>query len=125
MAQPLGAVVAVVEAELTTPQRPTAECKGAEVMAEVAKAELQEEVAKAERQAEVAKVERQAEVAKVVLQVQAVAVVVKIRNCLKCLIPLSVMVTVSLTGAVLNLMAISVLLGHRPLLVQGAHVLKI
>ena len=33
MAHPLGAVVAVVEAELTTPQRPTAECKGAERMA--------------------------------------------------------------------------------------------
>ena len=110
MAHPLGAVVAVVEAELTTPQRPTAECKGAEVMAEVAKAE---------RQAEVAKVERLAEV------VQAVAEAVKIRNCLKCLIPLSVMVMVSLIGAVLNLMAILAHLSRHQHLVQVALVLKI
>ena len=135
--------MAVVEAELTTPQRPTAECKGAEVMAEVDKAERQAEVAKVERQAEVVKVERLAEVAKVERlaevvkverlaevakverQVQVVAVAVKIRNCLKCLILHLEMAMVSLTGAVLNLMAISALLGHLPLLVQVAHVLKI
>ena len=105
-----------------------AEVAKVERQAEAAKAERQEEVAKVERQAEVAKVERLAEVAKVerlAEVVQAVAEAVKIRNCLKCLIPLSVMVMVSLTGAVLNLMAISVLLGHRPRLVQGAHVRKI
>ena len=155
MAHPLGAVVAVVEAELTTPQRPTAECKGAEVMAEVDKAERLAEVAKVERQAEVAKVERLAEVAKVerlaevakverlaevakverlaevdkverlAEVVQAVVVVAKIRNCLKCLIPLSVMAMVNLIGEVLNQMAILVVFGLRQPLVQVELVLKI
>jgi len=126
MAQAPGAVVAVVEAELTTPQRPTAVCKGAEIIAEVAKAERQAEVAKAERQAEVAKAERQAEVAKVVLQVQVVAVVVaKIRNCLMFQILRLEMEMASLIGAVLSLMVTLVVLGHLPLLVQGALVLKI
>ena len=143
MAQPLGAVVAVVEAELTTPQRPTAVSKGAEMvavavkmerqaeaeqverMAEAVEVERQAEAVEVKRLAEVGRLERQAEVEQVERLVQVVAVAVKIRNCLKCLIPLSVMVTVSLTGAVLNLMAISALLGHRPLLVQGARVLKI
>ena len=145
MAQPLGAVVAVVEAELTTPQRPTAVCKGAERLAEMVKVERQAEVAKVERLAEmakverlaemakverlaeVAKVERLAEMAKVALRVQVVvvAVVAKIRNCLTFQILRLAMVMVSLTGAVLNLMAISALLGHRPLLVQGARVRKI
>ena len=107
MALQPGAVVAVVEAELTTPQRPTAECKGAEEMAEAVK------------------VERQAVVVQVGRQVQAVAVAVKIRNCLKCLILRSVMATASLTGVVLNLMAISALLDHLPLLALGGRVLKI
>ena len=130
MAHPLGAVVAVVEAELTTPQRPTAVSKGAEVMAEAVKMErmveavqvgrLAEavkavrlaEAVKAVRLAEVVRVGRLAEAVKVERAVQAVAVVVKIRNCLKCLIPLSVMAMASLTGAVLNPMAILEHLGH-------------
>ena len=152
MAHPLGAVVVVVEAELTTPQRPTAVSKGAETvavavkmerMAEAVKVERQAEVVlverqaeaeqverqaeaeQVERQAEVEQVERQAEAVKVVLLVQAVAVAVKILNCLMCLIPLLVMVTASQTGAVLNLMAISVVLGHLQRSALGAHVLKI
>ena len=143
MAQAPGAVVAVVEAELTTPQRPTAVCKGAEIIAEVAKAERQAEVAKAERQAEVAKAEqqaevakaerqaevakaeRQAEVAKVVLQVQVVAVAAKIQSCLKCLILHSVMAMENLIGGGLSLMAILEHSGRHQLLVRVALALKI
>jgi len=143
MAHPQGAVVAVVEAELTTPQRPTAECKGAEKavevvqverLAEVAKAERLAEVVKVERLAEVAKVERLAEVdrverlaevAKVERQVQVVAVVAKIRNCLKCLILHSVMAMVNLIGGGLSLMAILEYSDHLLLLVQAELVLKI
>ena len=136
MAHPLGAVVAVVEAELTTPQRPTAVSKGAvrmaevvkmERLAEVAKVERMAEMAKVERMAEMAKVERLAEVAKVDLRVQAVvvAVVAKIRNCLMCLIPLLVMAMVSQTGGVLNQMAILAVSVRHLLLVQAGLVLKI
>ena len=145
MAQPLGAVVAVVEAELTTPQRPTAVCKGAERLAEMVKVERQAEMAKVERLAEmakverlaemakverlaeVAKVERLAEMAKVALRVQVVvvAVVAKIRNCLTFQILRLAMVTVSLIGAVLSQMAILVVSGRHQLLVQVELALKI
>ena len=107
MAHPLGAVVAVVEAELTTPQRPTAVSKGAEMVAVAVKME---------RLAEAVEVER---------MVQAVVVVAKIRSCLKCLILLLVMEMASLTGAVLNQMAILAHLSRHQHLVQVAHVLKI
>ena len=118
MAHPLGAVVAVVEAEQTTPQRPTAVFKGAERLAEMVKVE---------RQAEVAKVERLAEMAKVALRVQVVvvAVVAKIRNCLTFQILRLAMVTVSLIGAVLSQMAILVVSGLHQLLVQVELALKI
>gem|GEM_PF-6174545 len=127
MAHPLGAMVAVVEAEQTTPQRPTAVFKGAERLAEMVKVERQAEVAKVERLAEMAKVERLAEMAKVALRVQVVvvAVVAKIRNCLTFQILRLAMVTVSLIGAVLSQMAILVVSGRHQLLVQVDIALKI
>ena len=143
MAQPLGAVVAVVVAEPTTPQRPTAESKGAERMAEAVKMErlaeavkmgrLAEavqvgrlaEAVKAVRLAEAVRVGRLAEAVKVERAVQAVVVAVKIQNCLKCLILLLAMEMASLTGAVLNQMAILAHLSRHQHLVQVAHVLKI
>ena len=143
MAQPLGAVVAVVEAELTTPQRPTAVSKGAEMVAVAVKMERQAEVVEVERLAETVEVERLAEaveverlaeaveverlaeVEQVERMVQAVVVVAKIRSCLKCLILLLVMEMASLTGAVLNQMAILAHLSRHQHLVQVAHVLKI
>ena len=125
MAHPLGAVVAVVEAELTTPQRPTAECKGAEELAEAVKVEVMAEAVEVKRLAEVVRLERQAEVEQVERMVQAVVVVAKIRSCLKCLILLLAMEMAILTGAVLNQMAILAHLSRHQHLVQVAHVLKI
>ena len=124
MAQTLGAVVVVVEAELTTPPRPTAVSKGAEMVAVVAKMERQAEAEQLERLAEVERLERQAEAEQLERLVQAVAVVAKIRNCLKCLILLLVMAMVSQIGAVLNQMAILVLLSRHQHLVQVALALK-
>ena len=142
MAHPLGAVVAVVEAELTTPQRPAAVSKGAEVMAEAVKMERLAEAVKmgrlveavqVGRLAEAVRVGRLAEAVKVERAVRAVkvervvlaVVVAKILNCLKCLILRSVTAIVSQIGAVLNQMAILAHLGRHQHLVQGARVLKI
>ena len=82
------------------------------------------EAVKVERLAEAVKAERMAEAMAVVIA-QAVAVVVKILNCLTCLILRSAMAMESLIGAVLNPMVILEVLGHLPLLVQGARALKI
>ena len=143
MAHPLGAVVAVVEAELTTPQRPTAVCKGAERMAEAVKVErlveavkmgrLAEavqvgrlaEAVKAVRLAEAVRVGRLAEAVKVERAVQAVVVAVKIQNCLKCLILRLVMAMANLTGGDLSPMAILEHSGRHQLLVQVELALKI
>ena len=125
MAHPLGAVVAVVEAELTTPQRPTAVSKGAEMVAVAVKMERLAEAVEVERLAEAVEVERLAEAVEVERLAEAVVVVAKIRSCLKCLILLLVMEMASLTGAVLNQMAILAHLSRHQHLVQVAHVLKI
>ena len=125
MAHPLGAVVAVVEAELTTPQRPTAECKGAVRMAEAVKMErLVQAVAEAVKMERL--VQAVAEAVKVERLVQAVVVVaVKIQNCPKCLILRLVMAMENLTGGDLSLMAILEHSGHLLLLVQVGRALKI
>ncbi|MCL9777723.1 hypothetical protein [Neisseria subflava] len=88
------------------------------------------EAVKMERLVEAVQVGRLAEAVKAVRLAEAVrvgrlAVAVKILNCLICLILLSVTAMASLTGAVLNPMAISEHLGHLLLLVQVELVRKI
>ncbi|OFO30408.1 hypothetical protein HMPREF3052_00015 [Neisseria sp. HMSC056A03] len=116
MDRPRGAVVAVVEALLPTPPRPTAECKGAE---------RKVEAVKAERKVEAAKVERKVEAVKAVRVVKGMAVVVKIMNCLKSLSLRLEKVMVSLIGAALSLMVILEHLGHLLLFLLPVSVLKI
>ena len=143
MAHLLGAVVAVVEAELTTPQRPTAVSKGAEIIAEVVKMERLAEAVKMERLAEAVKVERLAEAVKVerlaeavkveravrAVKVErvvlAVVVAVKIRNCLMFQNLRLEMAMASQTGGGLNQLAILAVSVRHLLLVQAGLVLKI